>query len=38
MDKKRVNAGISYVLLKKVGKGILRSIPLEQLELLLQQA
>jgi 3-dehydroquinate synthetase len=32
MDKKRVNAGISYVLLKKIGKGVLKHISLEEIE------
>lgn len=32
MDKKREKANLNYVLLEKVGKGIVRSIPIGQLE------
>ncbi len=32
MDKKRVNAGMSYVLLEKIGKGVIEHIGLEELE------
>lgn len=37
MDKKRVNAGISYVLLKSIGKGIIKNISLDELEERLQR-
>ena len=32
MDKKRVNAGINYVLLKNIGKGVIKSLSLDELE------
>jgi len=32
MDKKREQANINYVLLEKIGKGVIKSIPLKQLE------
>jgi len=35
MDKKRIHDGISYVLLSRIGKGVLRSIALDELESLL---
>lgn len=32
MDKKKVSTAMNYVLLEKIGKGIVRQIPLQQLE------
>ena len=32
MDKKRVNAGMSYVLLERIGKGVVRGLGLDELE------
>jgi len=32
MDKKRERAEMNYVLLEKIGKGVVKSIPLKQLE------
>jgi len=37
MDKKRERKEINYVLLKKIGKGVVKSIPLNKLEELLNQ-
>lgn len=37
MDKKREKKEIHYVLLEKIGKGVVRSIPLKQLEKLISQ-
>jgi 3-dehydroquinate synthase len=36
MDKKREKKDINYVLLKKIGKGIVRTIPLTELEQIIQ--
>jgi 3-dehydroquinate synthase len=36
MDKKRERKDISYILVEKIGKGIIQSIPLKQLEKLIQ--
>jgi 3-dehydroquinate synthase len=37
MDKKRVKKEMNYVLLEKVGKGIVKSIPLPKLEKIISQ-
>ena len=34
MDKKKVNKAMNYVLLNDIGKGVIKSIPLEKLEML----
>jgi shikimate kinase / 3-dehydroquinate synthase len=34
MDKKKVNTSMNYVLLNEIGKGVIKSIPLEKLEVL----
>ncbi len=36
-DKKKVNTAMNYVLLDKIGKGIVKSIPLKELETLIHQ-
>jgi 3-dehydroquinate synthase len=36
-DKKKVKTELSYVLLRKVGKGVFQNIPLEQLETIIEQ-
>ncbi|MFT3824583.1 MAG: 3-dehydroquinate synthase [Chitinophagaceae bacterium] len=36
MDKKREKKAMNYILLDKIGKGIVRSIPLEELEVLVK--
>ncbi|MEP6725634.1 MAG: 3-dehydroquinate synthase [Bacteroidota bacterium] len=36
-DKKKVNTSMSYVLLEKIGKGIVKSIPLKELESIINQ-
>jgi 3-dehydroquinate synthase len=36
MDKKKVKQEMNYVLLEKIGRGVVKSIPLKQLEKLLQ--
>jgi len=37
MDKKRERKDINYILLEKIGKGVIRSIPLSELQQLLNQ-
>ena len=36
MDKKRERKGINFILLEKIGKGVIKSIPLNQLEEIIQ--
>jgi 3-dehydroquinate synthetase len=36
MDKKRVKDSINYILLNKIGQGVIKVIPIAQLEKLLQ--
>ena len=36
MDKKREKAEMNYVLLEKIGKGVIRSIPVDQLETIIK--
>ena len=36
-DKKRSSGSMNYILLEKIGKGVIRSIPLEELHTLLRQ-
>ncbi len=36
MDKKREGDSMNYILLNKVGQGVIKDIPIEQLEKLLQ--
>ena len=38
MDKKRERKEMNYVLLEKIGKGIVKSIPLKQLEKIIQES
>ncbi len=37
MDKKRERKEMNYVLLEKIGKGVVRSIPLKQLEAIIEK-
>lgn len=37
MDKKRVRSEMNYVLLEKIGKGIIKSIPVNELETIINQ-
>jgi len=37
MDKKRERKEISYVLLEKIGRGVIKTIPLDQLEKIIQE-
>jgi 3-dehydroquinate synthase len=37
MDKKRVSKHMNYVLLEKIGKGVIHPIELKKLELLLKK-
>jgi 3-dehydroquinate synthase len=37
MDKKRERKDISYILLEKIGKGVIKSIPLKQLEIIINK-
>jgi len=37
MDKKRERKEISYVLLEKIGKGVIKTISLDQLEKIIQE-
>jgi hypothetical protein len=32
MDKKRVDAGMNYILLETIGKGIIKQIPVDDLK------
>jgi len=36
-DKKKINTAMNYVLLDKIGKGVVKSIPLKELEILINQ-
>jgi 3-dehydroquinate synthetase len=36
-DKKKVNTAISYVLLEKIGKGVVKSIPLKELQSIISE-
>jgi 3-dehydroquinate synthase len=36
-DKKRASGSMNYILLEKIGMGVIRSIPLEELHTLLKQ-
>jgi 3-dehydroquinate synthase len=37
MDKKREKAAMNYVLLDKIGKGVVKTIPMEQLEIIISK-
>jgi 3-dehydroquinate synthase len=37
MDKKREKKEMNYVLLEKIGKGVVKSIPLRQLEEIIKE-
>jgi len=37
MDKKREKTGMNYVLLEKIGKGVIRSIPVSELETIIKE-
>ena len=37
MDKKREKAAMNYVLLEKIGKGVVQSVPMDQLENIIKE-
>jgi 3-dehydroquinate synthase len=36
-DKKKVKSEMNYVLLEKIGKGVVKNIPMQQLEKIIHQ-